>query len=62
MPEIRDSNGALIAFTTEDYQGNTILNDKHGVYLGLYNPNENETRDKYGVRIGTGNLLGTLIN
>ncbi len=58
--EIRDRTGYLIG-TVAAYTDWQELRDRHGFYLGKYDSRSDETRDRKGSLVGTGNLLMTLI-
>lgn len=47
--EIKEQNGKLVIF------------DKHSNRQGEYDPKTNVTKDKHGNRVGSGNLLTTLL-
>lgn len=57
---LRDSSGNLLG-KIEDFGGKYWIYDSHGTSLGKFDPKINVTFDKSGNRIGTGNLLTTLI-
>ena len=58
--EIRDRNGYLLGtlYIYSDYQE---LRDRGGSYKGKYDEKVNETRDRHGTYVGSGNLLMTLL-
>lgn len=41
--------------------GKFIIRDARGVKKGEYDPKTNTTRNEKGVKVGTGNLLTTLL-
>jgi hypothetical protein len=57
---IKDKYGYVIAkFETKGT--NTIMYDKYHNRIAEYDSNEGYTRDKYGNKVGNGNLLMTLL-
>lgn len=58
--ELRDRTGTLLGtlYVYSDYQE---LRDRNGQYKGKYDNKANETRDRHGTYIGSGNLLMTLL-
>jgi hypothetical protein len=58
---LRDKNGYQIGWIETDASGKQLLHDKDGYLRGSYNPHDNTTRDVNGSRIGSGNLLVTLL-
>lgn len=58
--ELRDRNGNLLGRVVMEGR-KQVLCDKNGNRLGEYHADDNVTRDRYGNRIGTGNLLMTLL-
>ena len=57
---LRDRNGSLIG-KVEHTAHTQILWDKNNSKLGTYDPRENATRDRNGRKVGSGNLLLTLL-
>ena len=59
--ELRDRTGWLMGtlYINSDSQE---LRDRHGTYVGKYDQGANETRDRTGRLVGSGNLLMTLLN
>ena len=57
---LRDGRGNRIG-EIETVNVKQILRDRHGNRLGEFDPGNNVTRDHNGNRIGTGNLLVTLL-
>ena len=57
---LRDRFGNRIG-EIETVNGRQILRDKNGNRLGEYDPETRVTRDRVGNRVGTGNLLVTLL-
>jgi hypothetical protein len=58
---LRDRKGKKIGSIETDNFGIQTLRDAHGSKLGKYDPKRNETRDDKGSKVGTGNLLATLL-
>ncbi len=58
--EIRDRNGRLLG-TLYIGSDNQELRDRNGTYCGKYDNGNNETRDRHGKLVGSGNLLMTLL-
>ena len=60
--EIFNSDGSLRAVIYDTgNNGRQEVHSASGQLLGVYNPDMDETFDKYGSRVGRGNLLMTLI-
>jgi len=57
---LRDRMGGRIG-EIEHQNDKLVLRDAMGHRLGEYSPRDNTTRDATGARIGTGNLLTTLL-
>jgi len=57
---LRDRAGRRIG-EIETVSGKQILRDEYGNRLGEYDPHTGMTRDRFGNRVGTGNLLLTLL-
>lgn len=57
---LRDRNGIKIG-EIKSSNGKLVLYDKSGIKLGSYDPQNDITRDSNGIKIGTGNLLTTLL-
>ena len=58
--ELRDRTGRLLG--TIDVRSNRQeLRDRTGTYLGTYDSSCDQTRDRDGRLVGSGNLLMTLI-
>ena len=57
---IKDKNGYVLA-TLETKGNNIIMYDKYRNRIAQFESNEGYTRDKYGNKIGNGNLLMTLL-
>jgi len=57
---LRDSRGAKIGEIME-FGGKFIIRDARGAKKGDYDPKTNITRDDSGAKVGTGNLLTTLL-
>lgn len=57
---LRNRSGALVGWT--DTNGSrTTARDRAGFLVGTYDQGPNQTRDRGGRLIGTGNLLASLI-
>lgn len=57
---IKDKNGYVLAkFETKGTK--TIMYDKYQNRIAEYDSTEGYTRDKYGNKVGNGNLLMTLL-
>jgi YD repeat-containing protein len=57
---IKDKNGYVLA-KLETNGTTTIMYDKYHNRIAQFDSNEGYTRDKYGNKIGNGNLLMTLL-
>ena len=57
---LRDSRGVKIG-EIQETGGKFVIRDARGVKKGEYDPKTNTTRDERGVKVGTGNLLTTLL-
>lgn len=57
---IKDASGRRIG-EVRDRGDKQVLFDGSGRLLGEYDPGSNTTRDSHGRRVGTGNLLTTLL-
>jgi hypothetical protein len=57
---LRDKKGNLIAYIKEE-SNQLVIRDAHRNLLGYYDPKTNITRDKHRNKVGTGNLLTTLL-
>jgi hypothetical protein len=58
---LKDKNGRRIGEIKDQGSNWQVAVNANGNKLGEYNCRTNETCDKYGRRIGTGNLLAGLI-
>jgi hypothetical protein len=58
---LRDKNGFLLGEISTGTDGRQTLRDKVGFKLGEYDQKSNQTRDKNGFLVGTGNLLPALL-
>lgn len=58
--ELKDNNGHLQGKIVEE-AGKLVLKDKFVHSKGKYDPNTNTTHDMNGHKIGSGNLLTTLL-
>lgn len=59
--DLRDRSGSLIGSIETRNDGKQELRDKTGSLKGTYDPKSNQTRDRSGSLVGTGNLLTTLL-
>ncbi|MEQ8156137.1 MAG: hypothetical protein ABRQ25_14825 [Clostridiaceae bacterium] len=57
---LRDKNGILLG-KIKEVSGQLELRNRHGILMGKYNPNTDQTRDRHGALVGTGNLLTMLL-
>jgi hypothetical protein len=57
---LKDSKGIKIGEIQES-NGKLIIKDARGVKKGEYDPKANTTKDARGVKVGSGNLLTTLL-
>ena len=57
---LRDKVGSKIGEIREQ-GGKQVIYDKLGSKKGEYDPKTNVTKDKLGKKVGTGNLLTTLL-
>ena len=57
---LRDSHGSKIGEIIES-GGKLIIRDARGSKKGEYDPKSNVTRDAKGNKVGTGNLLTSLL-
>lgn len=57
---LRDKKGVKIGVIKEEGHY-LVIRDNKGVKKGYYDPKTNITRDRTGKKVGTGNLLTTLI-
>jgi hypothetical protein len=58
---LRDSKGHTIGKIYTANDGVQTIRDARGHIAGSYDPKSNATRDAKGHKIGTGNLLTTLL-
>ena len=59
--EIFNSDGSLRAVIYTQSSGRQEIHSSSGEFLGVYEPNQDETFTASGSRVGRGNLLATLI-
>ena len=59
--EIRDRHGKLVG-TLYIRQYYHELRDRNGAYVGTYDILADQTRDRHGVLVGSGNSLITLLH
>ena len=57
---LRDSKGIKIGEIQES-SGKLIIRDAKGIKKGEYDPKTNITRNDRGIKVGTGNLLTSLL-
>lgn len=57
---LRDNRGAKIG-EIQETGGKLVIRDARGAKKGEYDPKTNTTRDARGAKVGTGNLLTTLL-
>ena len=57
---LRDNKGARIG-EIQNTGGKLVIRDAKGARKGEYDPKTNITRDARGAKVGTGNLLTTLL-
>jgi len=57
---LRDSRGVKIG-EIQEAGGKLIIRDARGIKKGEYDPKTNTTRNERGVKVGTGNLLTSLL-
>lgn len=59
---LRDRNNKVIGYTQENGVGATEIRDPNNRRLGYYDPDRNITFNHGGSRVGTGNLLTSLLD
>ena len=57
---LRDKRGIKIG-EIKEIGGKLVIRDARGIKKGEYNPKSNTTRNERGIKVGTGNLLTTLL-
>ncbi len=57
---LRDKNGSKIG-EIQETNGKFIIRDAREEKKGEYDPKSNTTRDERGTKVGTGNLLTSLL-
>ena len=57
---LKDSKGKRIG-EIKEFNGKLEIRDAKGTRKGYYDPKSNTTHDAKGTRVGTGNLLTTLL-
>lgn len=57
---LRDSRGGKIG-EIQETGGKLVIRDARGAKKGEYDPKTNTTRNARGAKVGTGNLLTTLL-
>lgn len=58
---IKDWTGKILGFVETDSNGNKVLKDFYGRILGKYNKRLDVTQDFYGRKVGSGDILMTLL-
>ena len=61
VQEFRSNSGQCLGKIVQRSDGKHELRSKSGTMLGTYCPRMNETRNRSGIRIGSGNLLSSLL-
>ena len=59
--DLRDKNGNLFGRIKTRYDGKLEVRDKLGNLKGVYDPDQNETRDRFGNLFAKGNMLAALL-
>lgn len=59
---LKDRHGNIYARIEQRPNGMLVIHDKHGNIQGTYDPAHDVTKDKHGNKLGTGNLLATLVS
>ncbi len=59
--DLKDSRGFLLGRIVTDQNGLQAIQDAKGFKKGWYDPRTNTTYRANGFRVGTGNLLATLL-
>lgn len=57
---LRDGKGIKIG-EIQETGGKLVIRDARGIKKGEYDPKTNTTRDQRGSKVGTGNLLTSLL-
>jgi hypothetical protein len=57
----RDAYGQPLGFIRDEWDGSQEIYDAFGVPLGHYDKNLDVTYDRYGMIVGSGNLLTMLL-
>jgi hypothetical protein len=58
---LKDSRGFTIGKISTAYNGIQTIRDAKGFTKGTYDPKANTTKDAKGFKVGSGNLLATLL-
>ncbi len=58
---LKDSHNNIIGYIDSQGDGTLVLKDSHNNIRGYYDPRTNRTKDSHNNIIGTGNLLGSLL-
>lgn len=59
--ELKDKYNNRLGHIETDASGKQTLKDKYNTIKGYYDPKTNTTKDRYNNKIGSGNLLTTLL-
>jgi hypothetical protein len=59
--EIRNKHGELLGRVGTRADGKQELRNKHGQLLGVYDPDRDQTRDRYGTLVAEGNALSSFL-
>ena len=57
---LRNNKGVKIG-EIQETGGKLVIRDARGIKKGEYDPKTNTTRNERGIKVGTGNLLTTLL-
>jgi hypothetical protein len=57
---LRDRYGNKLGEIVQE-SGKLVLRDRYGNKKGFYDPSTDTTRDTYGNKVGSGNILATLL-
>ena len=58
---LKDNKGNIIGIITTSLTGIQTLKDAKGISKGTYDPKSNTTKDTRGQKVGSGNVLITLL-
>jgi len=59
--DLKDRNGNLLGRIVHVSANRVEIRDKNGNVKGYYAPQQNETRDRNGNKVASGNMLTTLL-